>query len=152
MQRLRSIHTAVMAMFVAMLLMSSSLGVEGRLLRGAQTMASGDQLLALGKGLAMGSASRSLLKEYKKDRDNAESYRDLPAARKVPTFSARGGSQSYGYASTMPATKMNGPIMDSWMSGGGGGNVRASSFGGASAYGSSFGAAGYGSFGGMRGL
>lgn len=129
MQRSSGLQMTAMALFVALVVLSSSMGADARLLRGGpSSTVSPDALLAVEGGLV--GHFRGLLK---KDREDAEAYRSLPEPRKVQTSTLRSGAQSYGYASAMPATKMNGPIMDSWLAAGSvGGQIRAASvqFGG----------------------
>jgi hypothetical protein len=87
-----------------------------------------------------------------KNKDDSDPWRALPVPRQVQTTSPRSGSPfpaAYGYASSLPATKMNGPIVDGWMANAGAGAPRAAAYG--SSYGSSFGGSYSSSAGSLRG-
>jgi hypothetical protein len=124
-------------MIIAVLVCLALLGgCDGRLLRGPVSSLSPEAAVLTVDGAASG-AIRSLLKQAKEEYAG-DLYRDLPSPRKVQTISptGRSGTASYSYASSMPATKMNSPIMDGWLAAGsGGGGVRAASYASAYAYG-----------------
>lgn len=138
-----------MVFFVAMLLLSSSTGVQGRVLRG--TAISSESLLSPGEAGPL----RALLKKDKDAADlrDRDPLREWPATRTVATASVRGGNSMPVYSYTSSAGNMNRPIVDTGVPSYGRSN--AASYGatpfGSAAYSSSFASSSFGSFGGRSG-